>query len=113
MFIELHYVVQTNAVESNSLKTSKRCHQIDESSGSVPNSASLPQLTVELDDIQKTIGVLEGQKSFIYFWATHLSATTNNQPTKRDYLHYASSIVAAYPELKGGKGGCVSIYFYR
>jgi len=42
MFIELHYVVQTNAVESNSLKTSKKCHQIDESSGSVPNPTSSP-----------------------------------------------------------------------
>lgn len=82
-------------------------------SGTVPNPAPLPQLTAELDDIRKKIGVLEGQKSFIYFWATHLSAITNNQPTKRDYLHYASSIVAAYPELKGGKGGCVSIYFQR
>jgi len=42
------------------------------------------------------------------------SISYNQQPpTKRDYLHYASSIVAAYPELKGGKGGCVSIYFYR
>jgi len=40
MFIELHYIVQTNAVEFNSLKTSKRCHQIDESSGSEPSTSS-------------------------------------------------------------------------
>lgn len=113
MFIDLHYVVQVNVCNAVDSKTSKRYHQMDKSSGpgTVPNPAPLPQLTVELDDIRKKIGVLEGQKSFIYFWATHLSAITNNQPTKRDYLHYASSIVAAYPELKGGKGGCVSIYF--
>ena len=110
MFVELHYVVQANAVDS---KTSKKSYQMEKSSGpgTVASPASFPQLTVKLDDIRQKIGVLEGQKSFIYFWATHLSAITNNQPTKRDYLHYASSIVAAYPELKGGKGDCVSIYF--
>lgn len=44
--------------------------------------AHLPQLTPKLQKILETVGVFNGIKDFIHFWASYLLDVTDNQPTK-------------------------------
>lgn len=85
-------------------------HRTKDTKG-IPYPAHLPQLTPRLKKILETIGVFNGIKDFIYFWASYLLDVTGNQPTKQDYQNLAMTIVETYPCLKGGNNGCVSFLF--
>lgn len=76
--------------------------------GSIPYPAILPPLSYDLQYMLKNDGILKAQRHFIAFWGQYLWQTTHTKPTKQDYNNLASSIVAAYPQLAGGKNGCVS-----
>ncbi|XP_074108770.1 uncharacterized protein LOC141533669 [Cotesia typhae] len=73
---------------------------------SISANSPLPSLTLDLQKKLTEDGVLKAQKYFINFWASYLWEVTNAKPTKFDYYNLATSIVQAYPELKGGSNEC-------
>ncbi|KAH0540122.1 hypothetical protein KQX54_013077 [Cotesia glomerata] len=73
--------------------------------GSIKMPAILPSLTYDLKKKVEDLGVLASQKDLIYHWASFLWETTDGQPMKIDYQNLASTIVSAYPLLKGGPKG--------
>lgn len=77
-------------------------------SESIPYPAILPTLSYDLQQKLENDGILKAQRYFIAFWGQYLWQITHTKPTKLDYSNLALSIVAAYPQLAGGKGGCVS-----
>lgn len=81
-------------------------------SKNVPYPARLPQLTPNLQKILEIIGIFDGVKDFIYFWASYLLDVTDNRPTKQDYQNFAMTIVDTYPVLKGGSNECVNSFLY-
>ncbi|KAH0540011.1 hypothetical protein KQX54_011141 [Cotesia glomerata] len=75
--------------------------------GSIKMPAILPSLTYDLKKKVEDLGVLASQKDLIYHWASFLWETTDGQPMKIYYQNLASTIVSAYPLLKGGPKGYV------
>ncbi|KAH0540008.1 hypothetical protein KQX54_011115 [Cotesia glomerata] len=73
--------------------------------GSIKMPAILPSLTYDLKKKVEDLGVLASQKDLIYHWASFLWETTDGQPMKIYYQNLASTIVSAYPLLKGGPKG--------
>jgi len=69
----------------------------------------LPPLSYDLQRRLENDGILKAQRFFISFWGQYLWQTTCTKPTKLDYHNLARSIVVAYPELAGGRDGCVSV----
>ncbi|XP_074115742.1 uncharacterized protein LOC141538264 [Cotesia typhae] len=67
--------------------------------------AILPSLTYDLKKKIEDLGVSASQKDLIYHWGSFLWETTDGQPMKIDYHNLASTIVSAYPLLKGGPKG--------
>ena len=82
---------------------------VSESSESgIKYPAILPPLSHDLRYKLENDGILKAQRYFIAFWGQYLWQATHTKPTKQDYNNLSLSIVAAYPQLAGGKGGCVS-----
>jgi len=75
---------------------------------SIPYPALLPPLSYDLQYMLENDGILKAQRYFIAFWGQYLWQFTRTKPTKQDYTNLASTIITAYPQLAGGKGGCVS-----
>lgn len=74
---------------------------------SIPYPAVLPSLTYNLQQKLENDGILKAQRYFIIaFWGQYLWQTTCTKPTKQDYSNLALTIIAAYPQLAGGKGDC-------
>lgn len=93
---------------NKSLQSNKKKMDNLSAAKSIPYPAVLPSLTYDLQQKLENDGILKAQRYFIAFWGQYLWQTTCTKPTKQDYSNLALTIVAAYPQLAGGKGGCVS-----
>ena len=73
----------------------------------LPKLSILPELSFDLKSKIEKTGILTSQHHLIRFWAQYLLHETADQPSRQDYYNLASTIVAAYPELRGGVNGNV------
>lgn len=82
--------------------------------GAIPYNTLLPPLTIDLEKKFAKNGISStNQKDFIAHWGSYLWNSTNGEPTKQDYFHLASSIVAAYPSLQAGRNGSVRVNYIK
>lgn len=82
----------------------------NEGKGVIRYPTRLPELDPKLKEFVRLNLVYEKQLHFIRHWGKDLKARTNDKPTKKDYYNYALTVVETYPDLKGGKDGCVCIF---